>query len=303
VTPGELYNQYASETAQEFDREAEDLVWEQTQGQPWLVNAIAREIVSAKENNKNKIKAERVSSAIQALVLRRDTHFDSLMARLHEDRVRKIIEPVITGTEAAISRFSDDYGYVKDLGLIRDDLGKTEFANPIYTEVIIRSLNWDTQKEIEETETQYQIPRYIKDNAIDMDYLLRDFQAFWRENSDIWQKKYDYREAAPQLVLQAFLQRVLNGGGEIIREFAAGTGRADICVIYLQKKYPIEMKIRYGDSTYDTGVKQILGYMDTLGCDKGWLVIFDQRRAIAWDDKLYVRKEHIGGKTVSVHGC
>jgi len=300
---GELYHQYTAETGRQFAEGAEELVWEQTQGQPWLVNAIAREIALRKENPKNIFEADDVSTAIQTIVRRRDTHIDSLMARLHEDRVRKIAEPIIIGKEAAIGRYSDDYGYVKDLGLIRDDLGKTEFANPIYTEIIIRSLNWDTQKEIEETELQYQIPRYLNGEAVDMDYLLRDFQVFWRENSGIWQKKFDYQEAAPQLVLQAFLQRVLNGGGRIVREMAAGTGRADICVIYLNKKYPIEMKIRYSENTYNAGIKQILGYMDTLGCDKGWLVIFDQRSLTDWDEKLFCREEDAGEKLVMVYGC
>jgi len=299
----ELYNQYTLETGQKISQNAIDLVWEQTQGQPWLVNAIAREIVVTESNPKIIINVDSVKTAIQTLVQRRDTHFDSLLARLHEDRVRQVIEPIIIGKEAAIRRYSDNYSYVKDLGFIRDDLGKTEFANPIYTEIIIRSLNWDTQKEIEETQPQYQIPRYLKDNIIDIDYLLKDFQIFWRENSEIWQKRFDYQEAAPQLVLQAFLQRVLNGGGNIVREMVAGTGRADLCVIYLNKKYPIEMKIRYSENTYYAGIEQILRYMDILGSDKGWLVIFDHRNLTTWDERLFCKKEVIGGKTVMIFGC
>jgi len=299
----ELYGQYTAETGRIFEQAAEDLVWEQTQGQPWLVNAIAREIVLNKENLLSSIHTDQVSAAIQIIVRRRDAHVDSLMARLHEDRVRSVIEPVIIGKEAAIDYFSDDYSYVKDIGLIRDDHGKAEPANPIYAEIIIRSLNWSVQREIEQASIEYQIPRYLSKDIIDIDYLLRDFQVFWRENSDIWQKKFDYQEAAPQLVMQAFLQRVLNGGGDIIREMAAGTGRADICVIYLNKKYPIEMKIRYNDKTHDEGINQILRYMDTLGCNMGWLVIFDRRDSSGWDEKLFCRREYIFGKTVTVYGC
>jgi len=299
----ELYSQYTEDTGREFGWDALSLVQAQTQGQPWLVNAIAREVVTSGNASMEAIGAEPVTAAIQALVLKRDTHFDSLLARLHEDRVRQVVEPIIIGKEAAVRRYSDDYGYVKDLGLIRDDQGKTEFANPIYSEIIIRSLNWDTQKELEETAPQYQMPRYIKEDAIDMDSLLKDFQAFWRENSDIWQKKYDYQEAAPQLVLQAFLQRVLNGGGSIVREMAAGAGRADICVIYNGEKYPVEMKIRRGESTYGAGAEQILKYMDILGCGAGWLVVFDDRSAVSWDEKIFSKAINAGGKTVMLYGC
>jgi hypothetical protein len=182
-------------------------------------------------------------------------------------------------------------------------MGKTEPSNPIYAEIIVRSLNWNTQKDLEEGCTVYQMPRYLKDGVIDMDYLLSDFQVFWRENSDIWRKKYDYQEAAPQLILHAFLQRVLNGGGKIIREMAAATGRADLCVIYMGRKYPIEMKIRYGDDTYTEGVEQILRYMDILGCTKGWLVVFDHRVTPSWGERLFCRRMEVEGKTVMLYGC
>ena len=84
---------------------------------------------------------------------------------------------------------------------------------------------------------------------------------------------------------------------------AAATGRADICVIYLDKKYPIEMKIRYSDNTYDEGALQLLGYMDVLGCDKGWLVVFDPRTTPSWDEKLFCKHVDAEGKAITVFGC
>ena len=55
-----------------------------------------------------------------------------------------------------------------------------------------------------------------------MNLLLKGFQEFWRENSEIWTERFEYKEAAPHLILQAFLQRVINGGAHILREFASG---------------------------------------------------------------------------------
>jgi len=136
-----------------------------------------------------------------------------------------------------------------------------------------------------------------------MDTLLYDFQTFWRENEAIWKKKCDYQEAAPHLILQAFLQRVVNGGGRIVREMAASTGRIDLCVEYRDQSYPIELKIRRDDSTYSEGLKQTAGYMDRLGGKEGWLVLFDQRKGLSWDDKLYVKKECLDDKTITVFGC
>jgi hypothetical protein len=81
------------------------------------------------------------------------------------------------------------------------------------------------------------------DGTIDMNGLLKGFQDFWRENGEIWIEKYEYKEAAPHLILQAFLQRVINGGGQIIREYAAGTKRFDLCILFNKNKYAIELKI------------------------------------------------------------
>jgi hypothetical protein len=158
------------------------------------------------------------------------------------------------------------------------------------------------QKELQNTKYPYQISRYLKNGLIDMDYLMRDFQQFWRENSAIWREKFDYKEAAPHLIMMAFLQRVANGGGQIIRDIASGTGRLDICLIYENRKYPIELKIRYGDKYLEKGLNQIAKYMDIFGCDEGWMVVFDRRLTVKWADKIYMKKETTDGKTVTIVG-
>ena len=123
-----------------------------------------------------------------------------------------------------------------------------------------------------------------------MDALLKDFQVFWRENEALWRKNHNYQEAAPHIILQAFLQRVVNGGGRIVREMAAGTGRTDLCVEYHGRKYPIELKIRRDGSTYARGVEQTAAYMEQLGCTEGWLVIFGQEKGTPWEDMLFMNK-------------
>jgi len=179
----DLYYQHTVETGQKFNLDAIDLVWMQTQGQPWLVNAIAREIVMnmTDDDPKRTITADMVSPAIQTLILRRDTHFDSLLARLREERVRSIIEPVLTGDIGELIIDSDDYSYVKDLGLIRDDLGKIEPANPIYGDIIVRALNKTTQKEMESVMLS---PSEIKDKARKLEVQNLKFRTFLKNRAD-----------------------------------------------------------------------------------------------------------------------
>ncbi|GHU95025.1 hypothetical protein FACS1894156_4010 [Bacteroidia bacterium] len=302
-----LYAQHTNDTGQIFEPQALELVYRQTQGQPWLVNAIAREVVveTLQSDYTQPVTAPMVSEAIQTIIRRRDTHIDSLLERLKEERVRRIIEPVIIGEQASIEMLSDDYRYTEDLGLVRytPSVGVAP-ANPIYAEVIVRTLNWSSQSEIESTHPEYHMPRYFKDGKIDVGYLLRDFQDFWRENSEIWEERFQYKEAAPHLILMAFLQRVINGGGHLIREMAAGKKRLDLCIDYKANKYPLELKVYRKESTYDEGIVQLARYMDTLGSAEGWLLVFDRRPDRTWGEKIFTRTETTpDGKMITIVGC
>ncbi|MDR2583670.1 MAG: AAA-like domain-containing protein [Fibromonadaceae bacterium] len=302
----ELYNQHTQETKQVFEAQATDYIYEQTQGHPWLVNAVARECVEkiCKKDYAIPITIEMAKTAINNIILARGTHFDSLMERLKENRVRNIIEPLILG-EMFIDKSSDDYLYTRDLGLIRDsENGVVEPANPIYAEVIVRALNYSLQDSIKLERPDDNLPKYVKDDKIDIDTLLREFQFFWRENSEIWIKRYkenfyQYDEAAPHLVIQAFLQRVLNGGGSISREMALGKKRADICIEWEGKKYPIELKILKNEQTIPEGLVQLSAYMERCGTKRGWLVVFDRDVSKSWEEKLYVREYD----KITVFGC
>jgi transposase len=298
-----FYDQHTKETGQKFEEEAIDFIYKQTQGQPWLVNAVAREVIVEilQLDYTQPVTAKMADEAIQTIILQRDTHIDSLLERLKEERVRKIIEPLITGGDNPIDRLSDDYQYVCDLGLITTGTRITP-SNPIYGEVIARYLSLNFQSDFVNEQNLNQTSRYLYDNQIDMDKLMRDFQQFWRENSDIWKQKYQYQEAAPHLILMAFLQRIVNGGGQVLREMAAGTGRTDLCIVYEDEKYPVELKIRRNEKTLQEGLEQTVKYMDTFNCTEGWLVIFDQRPEIAWDDKIYIKQETINEKTITVVG-
>lgn len=300
-----LYAQHTEATGQPFPPEAVDAVFAATQGQPWLVNAIARDIVvKLLENDPTRpILSEMVEQAAQRLILRRDTHIDSLMERLREPRVRRIIEPVIAGELVRYDLLDDDYRYALDLGLLREEARRLIPANPIYGDVIVRTLNFRTQQEIEDLTPDAILPAYLRNGRIDMTRLLGEFQQFWREHSAIWIERFEYKEAAPHLVLQAFLQRVINGGGRITREMAAGTRRLDLCVEYQGERYPIELKVRYGEQTYDEGQRQLLEYLKTLGCAEGWLLVFDRRPEIGWDAKLFWREVVLEGSVLHTVGC
>jgi hypothetical protein len=116
-----------------------------------------------------------------------------------------------------------------------------------------------------------------------------------------------YTEAFPHLLLMAFLQRVLNGGGNIEREYAAGRGRMDLCVEYGKYRYIIEIKLLrpyHSPAAFrQKGVEQILKYRDKFNSQTpAYLIIFDRRpesKSKSWDERI--SWEYDGD--VAVLGC
>jgi len=296
-----LYAQHTEVTGQVFSPEVIDSVYHQTQGQPWLVNAVVREIVTEilESDYSKSVTQEHVGQAVETIIQRRDTHIDSLLERLKEERVRKVVEPVLTGKEIVFDPLIDDFQYVLDLGLLKKDGGQFSPSNPIYADVMIRYLGMSESVD----NRKYHLPLYISEQGLDMKKLLTDFQQFWRDNSAIWEERFLYKEAAPHLILMALLQRVTNSGGRTDRELATGRKRLDLCIHYQNHRYPIEIKIRQGPKTYDEGKKQLSDYMDTLGCDKGWLVVFDRRKKQSWKSRLFWKTGKTDDKEIHTVGC
>ena len=140
----ELYYQHTEETGQIFTAEAIELAFELTQGQPWLVNALAKEVVEEQVLDRSiSITASHIQIAKEVLIRRQDTHLDSLSEKLLEPRVRRVLEPMIGGQEMGLT-LNDDRQYLIDLGLLcRSPLGGLVVSNQIYHETLSRILVGD----------------------------------------------------------------------------------------------------------------------------------------------------------------
>jgi hypothetical protein len=298
----ELYLQHTRATGQKFDKDALDYAFELTQGQPWLVNALAYEACFEMITDRNKpIIKETIERAKEALIKRRDTHIDALVDKLQEPRVRTIVDAVINGARHQRVFKQDDLSYVRDLGILSQT--EMKIANPIYQEIFPRELTSTIQEEIDAKARWYQ----DKDKSMNMSKLMKAFTLFYRENSEILIRELLYHESGPHLLLMAFLQRVINGGGRITREYALGRDRVDLLLVWPQckkgeQRVVIEIKVWKGEKAYQLGLKQTAGYMRTSDATEGHLVIFDRSINKSWDEKIYQRKVKVGGKTITVWG-
>ena len=303
-----LLAQHTAETGQTFTDDAVQIVWTRTAGQPWLVNALCYDACfddAAGRERSRPVTGDDILAAQERLILRRDTHIDQLAHKLREERVRRVIEPILAGA-AEQSWSEDDLLYLRDLGLIAQDPGGApRIANPIYAEVVPRHLNAAVQAGLPHERAWY----VDADGALNVDGLIADFQTFFREHSEHWVQRFEqYREASPQLLLQAHLQRVVNGGGVIEREYALGRGRTDLLIRWPQsgrtRKFVIECKLRRGDleRTITEGVTQTRGYMDRCGAEAGHLIVFDRAPERSWAEKVFRRDPAADGAPITVWG-
>ena len=300
-----LYAQHTEDTGQEFEPAALEAVREQTQGQPWLVNALAYETCFENEAGRDRsrpITAENILEAREALILRRDNHLDQLAARLQEDRVRRVIEPMLSGGRSRATQ--PDIQYVRDLGLIARD-APARIANPIYREVIPRELGETVLEELTIEPAWY----VAADGSLDVPKLLTGFREFFRENSEHWMGRFDYREAGPQLLLQAYCHRVVNSGGRIEREYATGGGRVDLLLCWPRgggawDRFVVECKVLHGsrETTEREGLEQTAAYLDRSGAKAGHLVVFDRSEERSWAEKIYRREAEQDGFPITIWG-
>jgi hypothetical protein len=300
-----LFAQRTAETGQQITDEALEYTWEQSQGQPWIVNSLFQRATMRilKADNYSTLTRKHIEQAREQMILARETHLDSLAVRLREPAIRAMMETLFSGSFNP--ELVDSYAFriCMDLGLVRLENNVPSIANPIYREVLARQATFGAQAMIPEPEWQWEKP----DGSPDRDALLKEFQNFWRENSEMWEEKMSYTEAFPHLLFMAFLQRVLNGGGSIEREYAAGRGRMDLFVENNGYKYIVEIKLIYEKQSPDTikakGLEQTAKYRDAKAPDcPAYLVIFDRRqetRQKLWEDRLSWMVED----NITVVGC
>jgi hypothetical protein len=305
----ELYAQHTADTGQEFTPEAVARAVELTAGQPWLVNALAQEVVEEMAVPVTEpVTVDHMDQAKERLILARATHLDSLAAKLAEPRVHRVIEPVLAGELLELDPYDDDLRYTCDLGLIAPKL-PVRIANPIYHEVIARVLTANAEASVIADPRAFVLP----DGRFDMDLLLREFAAFWREHADILVSGTVYHEVAPQLVLMGFLQRLVNGGGQVSREYGVGRSRIDLLVRWPHttpagkqawQREALEMKVwrKSKPDPLHEGLTQLDGYLDRLGLDTGALVIFDRRPQAApvAERTVFAEATTPSGRTVTV---
>ena len=182
-----------------------------------------------------------------------------------------------------------DLEYLRDLGLLAVADSPPRIANPIYREVVPRELGYVLQDSLD-IHTRWYVDG---DGRLNMTKLLTAFARSSGSTRSTGSAQLGaYREAAPQLILQSYLHRVVNSGGRIEREYGLGRGgRTCWCCGRGRRGSPRTCgsgswwsarccgtrTARASRGRWSAWVKQTLGYMAQCGAEEGHLVVMDRR--------------------------
>ncbi|MBF0450697.1 MAG: AAA-like domain-containing protein [Candidatus Magnetomorum sp.] len=275
----DLYTQHTDVTGQAFTRQAIARVFDLTDGQPWLVNALAREICFEDRIAQGlAVTVDHVDRAKEVLIERRDVHLDQLADKLSEPRVMRVIQNILLGEYQENNILPDDIQYLIDLGLIKKGSVGLEIANSIYREVIPRELTVVTQMSINQNPAWYT----HENGKLNINKLLDEYILFYKQHSEMITARKTYTEAAHHLFFMAWLQRIVNSGGMIDREYAAGLKRLDLCVNFAGERFAFELKLS-SQSALDDGKKQLVNYLNRLELNCGYLIIFNRKKIDDWN--------------------
>jgi hypothetical protein len=125
--------------------------------------------------------------------------------------------------------------------------------------------------------SQYRLPN----NGLNMQKVIENFQIFMKKEYNTKDRKFLERDG--RLIFLAFMRPILNGAGYDFKEpQTSEEKRLDVVITYHQHQYVAELKLWYGPAANAEGLLQLADYLDRMGLDTGYLLIFDHSQRKSW---------------------
>ncbi len=275
----DLYAQYTEETNQPFTEEAVRKVFDETAGQPWLVNRLGTILtVDVKPETTDRITEQDVGKGVENLLYEENSHFDNITEKAKQYK-ETFMDVVFNGVEYIPG--DAEQSLLLTHGLIKAEGKDVYVSNAIYKKRFTRTF-------FRESGAIADVPvkGYIKAGGLlDMEAVLADFEEYIiRIGVNAFYASQKPYEKTGQFLLTAWLyQFVEEGKGELRFETPTGLGRMDILLNYQGHKYIIETKINrsHGSRTLDKAIEQVSGkYLSTEQAHEGYIVIFDLKTIV-----------------------
>lgn len=268
----DLYAQYTHETGQPFTPAAIQKVYEETAGQPWLVNQLGTILtINIKPATTAPIEAKDVEKAVKHLLKEKNSHFDNLYEKA---KLFKEVFVEITFNGVGLLPYDDSQSWLEQYGLIKEKDNKATVSNPIYKKQFLKAFFHEIEKRVDTTARRY----YLTDGALNMPTILADFEKYIIQiGVAAFYSTQNPLEVTGKFQLTAWLyQFISQGKGSLHYESRTGLGIMDILLIFGKTRYIIETKINRYKGTLDDALEQLTEkYLATQSVDHGYIVMFN----------------------------
>ncbi len=273
----DLYAQYTEETNQSFTEGAVEKVFEETGGQPWLVNRLGTILtVNIRPGTTEPITKEDVEKGVEMLLYEENSHFDNITEKAKQFK-ETFIEVVFDGVEYVPG--DEEQSLLLTHGLIKAEGKGLRVSNPIYKKRFTRTFFRDVANKVDASFKPY----YLSDGHLNMERVLTDFEKYIaRIGVAAFYSTIRPMEVTGKFQLTAWLyQFVPEGEGALFYESKTGLGIMDIMLIHRDKKYIIELKIKRYSGTIDEALEQLTEkYLLPEMVTHGYIVIFDPKTKV-----------------------
>ncbi|MFN8446387.1 MAG: AAA-like domain-containing protein [Caldilineaceae bacterium] len=276
----ELLAQYTDETGQDFANGVIEKLYEQTAGQPFLVNRTAAILTEEVMQDRSRtIQIEDLRTALQKLVRESNYNFETITRRA--DKYREELLPIIFGAQR---QFTLSNPMVKEMhlfGIIRESpIGNCQIPNPLYKRVLIDYFTpFEVGLQGALLANGFDFRPYAVNGLMHMELILSRFREFVeRRGREAFKITPMPQEATGQYLLMAYLDIVVRQiGADHFSEVNSGEGRLDLIVVHKGIRHIIETKIWRGQALYEEGLLQLADYLASEGQEVGYYVLFHAR--------------------------
>jgi len=283
----DLYAQYTEETNQPFTEKAVKKVYEETAGQPWLVNRLGTILtINIKPETISPITEEDVEKGIDILLYEENSHFDNITEKARQYK-ETFIEVVFDGVEYIPG--DEEQSLLLTHGLIKAKGKKVQISNPVYKKRFTKTFFRDIAGMVDVSFSRY----YLPDGSLNMKRVLTDFEKYIAQiGAAAFYSTNNPMEVTGKFQLTAWLyQFVSEGKGKLYYESRTGLGIMDIMLIYKGKKYIIETKVKRYRGTLDEALEQLAEkYLLPERVSYGYIVMFDPKTSAG---ELCTPQKHI----------
>ena len=273
----DLLSQHERETGQLFENPVKEGIYEQTLGQPGLVNALARDLVEKKCPNGEVVGMDAFYLTIDHFTrIYIDKNISNIVSKAKQHT--ELMKEILFGKEVPFNNYDETIKFLYVNGVIDDCDGACCIPIPLYKKALYTCFKPLFNGEKEHFKSPIETyKKYVDERGLlDVTKLLWRYIAYVKNRGNIIFSQGKASEGVYHYNLDAFFSTYAEfADAKCFVETPLGGGRVDLLLLQAGKTDIIEIK-RYDADQYEKSQVQLKAYLDRSGLSEGHLVMFSE---------------------------